>query len=247
MPTAANTLIAYEVSSTEGWVIEPASGKRDWMDATPNKFAYRCLPLVMANQAGWVVRCPASFSCVWDGSPRLEGLKIRFHEEAGSPGRFISSHFGSGILTVSLPWLFRTPRGVGLWARGVTNTIKDGVIPLDGIVETDWAPYTFTMNWRLMRRNTEVHFKKGEPMIMLVPVALDLFEQLEPEFRHVDDNPILKEDFTYFVAKRSGNIDVLRAGGEGSWAMDYMRGHLPDGSVVTEHRKAFRLKEFPKK
>ncbi len=35
----------------EGWkpLIRPASPKRDWMDATPESFAYRCLPLNIAN------------------------------------------------------------------------------------------------------------------------------------------------------------------------------------------------------
>ena len=31
------------------------------MDATEGRFAYRCLPLVMANQFGWIVRCPLTF------------------------------------------------------------------------------------------------------------------------------------------------------------------------------------------
>ena len=32
--------------------------------------------------------------------------------------------------------------------RGPTNSPKDGIAALDGIIETDWAHSTFTMNWR---------------------------------------------------------------------------------------------------
>ena len=32
-----------------------APADRDWMDATPNRFANRCLPLRIAAQAGWFV------------------------------------------------------------------------------------------------------------------------------------------------------------------------------------------------
>jgi len=236
-------MTAYKVGVDSGWVIEPAPGRRAWMDATPDKFAYRCLPLVMANQAGWVVRSPLSFVATWDGSVRPEGLKIRFTEDAGACANQVSSHFGSGIVTFSLPWLFRTSKGVGLWVRGPANEPRDNLVALDGIVETDWAPYTFTMNWRVMRRG-EAFFKAGDAVCMLVPMMMELAEDVVPQIREIDDNPVLKEDFTHFVAKRSGNIQKLKEGGGGTWAMDYMRGHLPDGTEVREHRKAFRLRGF---
>src|SRR5262245_37443511 len=99
-------LTAYTVSSTEGWTIVPAAGKRDWMDATSNKFAYRCLPLVMANQAGWVVTCPRNFSATWNGKNDMNAITLRFPEGEGANTGQIRTHFGSGILTFSMPWLF---------------------------------------------------------------------------------------------------------------------------------------------
>jgi hypothetical protein len=238
-------LLAYVVSTTDGWTMEPAPGKRDWMDATGEKFAYRCLPLVMANQAGWQVTCPLNFSAVWNGKPDLADVMLRFPDGEGKNAGQIRSHFGSGIITFSMPWLFRTSPGYGLWVRGPTNTIKDNCVPLDGIVETDWTPYTFTMNWKIMRRG-EVFFRKGDPVAMLTPFPLGLLEDVEPELRSLDSDPTLKQDFFQFTSRRSGNLEVIKKGGEGQWAMDYMRGHLPDGTEVTEHRKAFKLARFPK-
>lgn len=238
-------LIAHAVSATAGWGIEPASGKREWMDATPEKFAYRCLPLVMANQVGWVVTGPLDFVARWNGKSDPAAITLTFPNGEGPNKGQVSSHFGSGVLTFSLPWLFRTSPGYGIWVRGMTNQCKDGIVPLDGIVETDWAPYTFTMNWKMMRRNTDVFFKAGEPVAMLVPFPLDVPESVEPTFRHLDDDPLLKEDFFQFTARRSGNILKLKETGEGQWAMDYMRGHYPDGTPVQGHRKAFKLREFP--
>ncbi|HMZ02762.1 MAG TPA: DUF6065 family protein, partial [Burkholderiaceae bacterium] len=78
----------------------------------------------------------------------LDALKFSFNPEDLGPNKGqITSHFGSGILTFSLPYLFRTSPGYGMLVRGPTNCAKDGAAPLDGIVETDWAPYSFTMNW----------------------------------------------------------------------------------------------------
>ena len=36
--------------------------KRKWMDETPNGFAYRCLPLTVANGFGWTFHCPYKFN-----------------------------------------------------------------------------------------------------------------------------------------------------------------------------------------
>lgn len=238
-------LTAYEVSCTDGWTIEPAGGKREWMDATPGKFAYRCLPLVMANQAGWVLRCPLDFSARWNGGTQGSDMALRFPGGEGRNTGQIRSHFGSGIITFSMPWLFRTSAGYGLWVRGPTNSPRDNAVALDGIVETDWTPYTFTMNWKVMRRNTDVYFRKGEPIAMLVPFPLGVLEEVVPEFKSLDEDPVLKQDFFTFTAQRSGNIERIRQGHEGEWAMDYMRGHLPDGTAVEAHRKAFKLAEFP--
>ncbi|MFB8344846.1 DUF6065 family protein [Brucella cytisi] len=35
-----------------------------------------------------------------------------------------------------------------LFVTGSINRPKDAISPLTGFVETDWSPYTFTMNWR---------------------------------------------------------------------------------------------------
>ena len=36
-----------------------------------------------------------------------------------------------------------------MWAMGPPNHVKDGIQPLVGLVETDWLPFPFTMNWHL--------------------------------------------------------------------------------------------------
>ena len=47
-----HSLIAYR--KEEGALsLEPAARTREWMESLPDHFAYRCLPLLIANQAGW--------------------------------------------------------------------------------------------------------------------------------------------------------------------------------------------------
>ena len=115
------------------------------MDRHPH--AYHCLPLVVANQWGWQVTCPADVRVTWDGSPAPAGLKVEVDPQYAVA---IKSQFGEGIVTFSPPWLFRTPAGWDLLARGPANRWKPNCVPLEGIIETWWLPYTFTFNWKLI-------------------------------------------------------------------------------------------------
>ena len=42
------------------------------MDATDDRFAYRCIPLSIANASGWELLCPVTFEAWW--LPRLQAL-----------------------------------------------------------------------------------------------------------------------------------------------------------------------------
>ena len=64
--------------------IRPAPLERDWMDNTEQRYAYRCLPLSIANAHGWEILCAAGFtfpsqtvsvsgSGAGDGSSRRRG------------------------------------------------------------------------------------------------------------------------------------------------------------------------------
>ncbi|MEO1009135.1 MAG: DUF6065 family protein [Planctomycetota bacterium] len=237
-------LTAYVVSDPAGWTIEPGGPKRDWMDKTPGKGAYRCLPLAMANQAGWIIGCPATFSCRWNGKDSPDGLTIKVHD--GPPGiePYISSHFGSGILTFRLPWLFRTPPKIGLFVRGATNSPKDFAVPLDGLVETDWSPSTFTMNWKIMKRGTDVWFKKGDPVCMLQPYPMALLEWTEPRSQAIDSDPKMHEAYLTWAASRQQAIVQRAETGEDVWQKDYLKGQTVSGPAPEHHRSRLKLKDF---
>jgi len=131
--------------------IRPAPVERQWMDDSDRRFAYRCLPLNIANAHGWELLCTTAFSAIWDGGKSLDSVHVTVGPDA-TPSAI--SHFGSGILTFHVPCLFRTDPGIDLYATGPVNRPKDGIAALSGIIETDWSPYTFTMNWLFTRAVT---------------------------------------------------------------------------------------------
>ena len=78
-------------------------------------------------------------------------------------------------MTFSPPWLFRTPPGWDLYLKGPSNRWKPNCHPLEGIIETWWLNYTFTINWKLVEPGTVV-FARGESLGQLVPVPHATFE-----------------------------------------------------------------------
>jgi hypothetical protein len=154
----------------EGWALRPSPVKRAWMSEHPT--AYQCLPMTVANQWGWQVLCPTDVRVTWNGKAAQSGLRVEVAPQ-WEPG--IKSQFGRGIVSFSLPWVFRTPPGWDLYAKGPSNRWKANAAPLEGVIETWWLNYTFTLNWKLIEPG-EVHFAKGESLGQLVPVPHSTFQ-----------------------------------------------------------------------
>ena len=102
------------------------------MDATDQRFAYRCLPLNIANAPGWELLCPPGFSARWDGLNHKEMIRIKPDLGTHAP---VVSHFGHGVLTFHVPCLFRTDPGFDLFVTGPINRPKDAIAPLSGIID----------------------------------------------------------------------------------------------------------------
>ena len=107
-------------------------------DASPGRFANRCLPLRIANQAGWFVLNSHALRITWNGGndtsdleiesldgedqlPRQQPLRERVYSPSTSPPLQDSRRL--------------QPPG----PRAGQAAGRTGSYPLEGIVETDWA------------------------------------------------------------------------------------------------------------
>jgi hypothetical protein len=233
-----------------GWqpLIRPAPARRDWMDATPESFAYRCLPLNIANAHGWELLNPCAFDACWTGQTDTGAVTIRPHAE-GPVASVATSLFGQGILTFHIPGIFRTPPGWNLWIGGSPNQPKDAIYPLTGVVETDWSPFTFTMNWRFTRPNHWVHFDADEPICFFFPVQRALLDDIKPAMAPIDAEPGLLDRFQEWSSGR--DAFVLRMANEpppapaDKWQKHYYRGvDMNEQERIADHRTRLRLKPF---
>jgi len=243
-----NVLYAYEIHDPRAMTLIAAPVTRLWMDQTHGRFAYRCLPMIMANTSGWLIQNPSEFSLYWNGGAKKEDLMIKFANNC--PDERIASHFGSGVLTFSLPYLFRTPKNINLWVKGPSNSPKDGIQALEGIVESDWSSATFTMNWKLTRPKHVVTFVKGEPICMIIPITRGLAESITPVQTPIATDQELKTSFSLWKHRRTEFLNQLANKDtetvQQGWQKDYFKGISPDGIIFENHQTQANLMEFKK-
>ena len=139
------------------------------------------------------------------------------------------------------------------WCRAPINRPKDGIAPLAGVIETDWSPYPFTMNWMFTHSGVAVRFEQGEPYCHIFPIKRDEIETFDPELRAISDDPELASQYERWKASRGQFNDDLKAPGSERqaqrWQKHYYRGVDVDGvgAPVEDHRTRIRLKPFAKK
>lgn len=234
-----------------GWEprIRAASPRRGWMDDTPESFAYRCLPLGIANAHGWEIAGSIGFSARWTGGSDTDAVEIVMDEEAVRPVDAPVSLFGQGTITFHIAGLFRTSPGWNLWLGGPPNQAKDGIAPLSGIIETDWSPYSFTMNWRFTRPDHWVRFEADETIGFFFPVERGPIQDVRPRARPIDEAPELKRQFEEWSRSRDAFHARMREAPPekpaDKWQKLYYRGVCPMGEPgAADHQAKVRVREF---
>jgi hypothetical protein len=85
--------IAYHTSVGAMPELSPAPIQREWMSKTRDGFANRCLPLLIANQAGWLVISPHTVRATWTGSNEINCIDIE-HLEGPEPWTANDAYWG---------------------------------------------------------------------------------------------------------------------------------------------------------
>jgi hypothetical protein len=225
-----------------GWDWGWAERRRQWMDDTPSHFAYRCLPLTIANQTGLFVRNPVGFTAVWRGWNANKSVEFAFDVAGEVWSKWIDNQFGHGIITWNTPFLFRTnPRGSRLLVMGPANYFKANLHPLTALIETDWMSMSFTMNYKMMRPNEVVRFEVGEPLFQAVPLASNICADVEGavvNYCRLEDEPEVNRSYQEWKQARD-RFHLEKAAGEVSpdgWQKDYFHGTDAAGqAAATEH------------
>jgi hypothetical protein len=228
----------FYLNDFEYFKIEPLKIKREWMDKTFNKFSYKCIPINVANQNGWQVLSPIEFCANWNGGDSLKDVERHYHEETNID--FASSHFGNGILTIDMDFIIKTPKNISTHVRGIPNFPIDGMYPLEGVIETDWLPFTFTFNYKFTRPG-EVVFQKGQPLFSFFPIKRGYIEKFNiNRFNINKDEEVLSKYFSFKKSRQEG-LSATKSGDKNIQGF-YSKGYLPEfGKISDSPQKQIKL------
>jgi hypothetical protein len=175
--------------------IRQATVRRDWMDETYKKHAYKCLPLTEANVNGWELVLQQDVVIQWDGGltvPRvLSGEKMTFETNGQTYERDIVMPSIVGIMSFTTGWSFSTPPGIATWVSGSPNYFVDGAVPLTAHIPSDWWPDEFNMNWKITKIGEPVVFSAGSPFMFFQFYDTSLMPSIEFEVENYWDKPEL--------------------------------------------------------
>jgi hypothetical protein len=232
--------------------MKPGQASRLWMDKTPDRFAYRCTPLPIANCSGWEFSLPFGFEAEWNGGIGLNDVRITVVDDVppivkNNINHLITSAFGSGILTFHTGYVFRTDENVALWVRGIPNYFKEGIHPLDGLVETYWLPFTFTMNWKFTRP-CKIKFEKDEPFCFITPFHHGELDSITPVIEKPDEQ--FMEEYDIYQKSREDFINKIMKNDpetmKQKWQKFYFKGVTPTGKKADFHVSKRKLNPFVK-
>ena len=217
-------------------LVVPASSikQREWF----NPHFYYCLPLVIGNQYGFLVKSQHTFTAIWTGGsgPAEVTLDVK-PADTERPLQIISSHFGEGTITIQSFWHFRTPPGVNLMTVTPPNMPQHGLMHMTGVIETDNLRRDFTFNLKITKPNELITVKAGDPIGAFIPLprwysdqfslayANELYtpEELELEHRTGDE----------FGKQRSGeDLEKPRQAGR-----RYFKGEDAWGNPFPDHQR----------
>lgn len=172
--------------------------KRDWMDDTYNKHAYRCLPLSMANVNGWEIVLQRDIAVVWDGGqsvPRIIGGDSHADRTVANCNKI-------GMIDFHLGWAFGTEDGYSTWLGGSPNFFVDGAEPLSALIPSFWWPDEVQMSWRLTTPGKEVLFPKGMPFAFFFIIPTTLQQDSSFVVKNLWDDPeLIGKRMSYSEAK----------------------------------------------
>ena len=175
-------------------IIDKPPKKREWF--TPH--FYKCLPLTIGNQYGFIIKSEFDFSVIWDGGSSTEATVFSFYEKEETLNKKfprIESHFGSGIITINPPFTLRTPPGVNLMTINPPNYIIPNMTVMVGVIEADNLRRNFTINLKIQVPNLKINIPAGAPLAAIIPIPRYFADSFELKYAEdiFSENEIIDE------------------------------------------------------
>jgi len=216
--------------------IAPLSAKRDWMDATAEKHAYRCFPLTLSNQLGWGLSFPEDITFMWDGQITTypDNVKVLAGE------KYCKTSRGHAVINFETDLIFRTDPNYTLLSFPVPNQFVDGAQAVTTLLSSSFFEGPLTVAWKITKPFSPITIKANEPFIAIMPISLTELNNSTANMYPGHMAPTIEREIPLTL---EGAMEAAaKANAAGEWtdyyrdAVDYM------GNKLGEHEvKAIRL------
>ena len=221
-------MIDFEVYKDNGPVanIEPLSAKRDWMEATFDKHAYRCLPVTLTNQLGWAISFPEDITFMWDGQISTSGEHVKVL--AGE--KYIQTGRGQATVSFETGLVFRTPENYSLLTYNVPNMFMEGVSPYTTIISSSFFEGPLPVAWKITKAFVPITIKANQPVAAVFPISLADIQGSTLTIKDIKDLIRVKRDIPLDLDEAVKS--AADAAANGGWtdyyrnAIDYMGNKL---------------------
>lgn len=213
--------------------ISPMSIKRDWMDVTPEKHAYRCFPVTQANMIGWNLSCDEDIVFTWTGvtDTSSETVKILKGNNFSYTGR------GQATISINTGLVFKTDQNVSMFVINPVNYFNEDFETMSSLISTSFYGNPLPLAIKARAANKEVVIKAGTPIATILPISLTALDNTEIEIISYSDPGREREK-----ANRSYGEAAQVVNGSGQWTDWYREAVNEHGESIGQHEsKALRL------
>lgn len=148
--------------------VSPMSIKRNWMDVTPEKHAYRCFPVTQANMVGWSLSCTEDIEFVWNGinDTGSENIDILSKKDFLYTGR------GQATVSIVTGIVFRTDENISMFTITPVNYFDDNFEVVSSLISTSWLDTDFPLAIKAKSPNKNILIKANTPIAQIIPISL---------------------------------------------------------------------------
>jgi hypothetical protein len=153
---------------------ETLSLKRDWMEITSDKHAYKCFPIALANTLGWTFSYPEDISFILKRNPEktIEDVEIL------SGHRYVSTNRLNATISFVSDLTFDSDENVTLLLMPVPNQFIDGVQGFTNLISTSVLKSYLPYAWKITKANEIITIPAGTPIVSIVPISLSRIQDV---------------------------------------------------------------------
>lgn len=156
--------------------------KRDWMESTWEKHAYKCFPVSLANTIGYELSLPIDVTFVWDGinDSTADHVKVLSGEE------FIYNSRANATISFKTGIVIKSDPNISFLHMPVPNLFNDNYQTFTSVISTSFFDQEFPSAIRILKPDKAITIKADEPFATLMPISLSNMSNIQLNLNDFD-------------------------------------------------------------